>query len=79
MAAGASSPGNGWLNGVAATSARDVWVVGFSGSAALILHFNGTSWRRVPSPPSSGALLSSMSRQFRRATPGRLALLMAAA
>src|SRR5262249_51552993 len=44
------SPAAGWLNGVAATSARDVWAVGFSGSGALILHFNGTRWRRVASP-----------------------------
>jgi len=44
------SPAAGWLNGVAATSARDVWAVGFSGSRALILHFNGTRWRRVASP-----------------------------
>lgn len=54
------APADGWLNGVAATSARDVWVVGLSGSAALILHFNGTSWRRVPSPPSSGGLLADV-------------------
>lgn len=51
------SPAVGWLNGVAATSARDVWVVGFSGSKALILHFNGTSWRRVPGPLGSARTL----------------------
>jgi hypothetical protein len=41
-------PAAGWLDGVAATSARDVWAVGLSGSRVLILHFDGTSWRRVP-------------------------------
>src|SRR5215470_16715491 len=35
------SPSAGWLNGVAATSARDVWAVGLTHSRALILHFNG--------------------------------------
>ncbi len=43
-------PAAGWLNGVAATSARDVWAVGLSGTRALILHFNGTAWRRVAGP-----------------------------
>jgi hypothetical protein len=42
-------PAAGWLNGVAATSARDVWAVGISHARALILHFNGTVWRRVAS------------------------------
>jgi hypothetical protein len=56
------SPTAGWLNGVAATSARDVWAVGFSGSKALILHFNGTAWRRVASPAAGGtfALLADV-------------------
>jgi hypothetical protein len=43
-------PAAGWLNGIAATSARDIWAVGFSGNKALILHFDGTAWRRVASP-----------------------------
>ncbi|MDR2986046.1 MAG: hypothetical protein LBV34_14515 [Nocardiopsaceae bacterium] len=50
------TPAAGWLNGVAATSARDVWVVGFSHSRALILHFNGAVWRRVASPSPGTAL-----------------------
>src|SRR5215472_15370480 len=41
--------------GVAATSASDVWAVGLSGARALILHFNGTAWRRVASPALGGA------------------------
>lgn len=46
------------LNAVAATSARDAWVVGSyspSGVAPLIEHWDGTAWRQVPSPsPSRG-------------------------
>jgi hypothetical protein len=47
-------PAAGWLNGIAATSAHDIWAVGFSGTSALILHFNGTRWRRVASPALGG-------------------------
>src|SRR5215467_14421256 len=44
----------GSLTGVSADSASDAWAVGSAGSSALILHWNGTSWARVPSPrPSS--------------------------
>jgi serine/threonine-protein kinase len=54
------------LYGVAATSANDVWAVGVYtgvgvgrvgpgggalGFAPLILHWNGTAWTQVPSPP----------------------------
>lgn len=39
------------LSGVSATSANDVWAVGFSGvGGTVILHWNGTAWTRVPSP-----------------------------
>jgi hypothetical protein len=48
------NPAGGWLNGVAATSARDVWAVGYGGNRALILHFNGKTWRRVASPALPG-------------------------
>jgi hypothetical protein len=56
------SPAPGWLNGVAATSAHDVWAVGFSRSKQLILHFGVTGWRRVANPAvgSSGAILVSV-------------------
>jgi len=56
------SPALGWLNSVAATSAHDVWVVGFSGSKQLILHFDGTRWRRAANPAvgSSSAILASV-------------------
>jgi len=48
----------GTLNGVAAVSARDAWAVGYvelpsrSGwnDRPLIVHWNGSSWRRVPPP-----------------------------
>jgi hypothetical protein len=48
---------SGSLGGVAATSARDAWAVGFTGSKTLILRWNGVRWTRVPSP-SPGATAS---------------------
>jgi hypothetical protein len=51
------------LYGVAATSASDAWAVGYTditgNSQSLIVHWNGTAWKRVPSPdpsPSSDVL-----------------------
>jgi hypothetical protein len=45
---------NHFLNGVTATSSSNAWTVGsfYNGSKdkTLILHWNGTAWRRVPSP-----------------------------
>ena len=45
------------LRGVAALSANDVWAVGYRGGTqnetpleTLILHWDGTRWRQVPSP-----------------------------
>jgi hypothetical protein len=61
--------GGGALFGVAATSASNAWAVGcagncfqgFGGIKTLILHWNGTAWRRVPSPsPGTGAALSGV-------------------
>jgi len=58
--AGSSAPGmpfavDGFLNGVAATSARNVWAVGGNGAGRnLILHWDGTAWKRVPSPNPAG-------------------------
>jgi hypothetical protein len=52
------TPGPGsQLLGVSATSARDAWAVGWTGvssnngtSRTLVLHWNGRTWTRVPSP-----------------------------
>jgi hypothetical protein len=50
---------NGTLTGVAATSATNAWAVGnytnrTGVNQTLILHWNGTAWKKVPSPnPSS--------------------------
>src|SRR5215472_4972187 len=61
--------GGGALFGVAATSASSAWAVGcagncfqgFGGIKTLILHWNGTAWKRVPSPsPGPGSALSSV-------------------
>ena len=54
------------LNGVAATSARNVWAVGQYQSGTvlrtLIVHWNGKTWRQVPSPnpARSGDTLSGV-------------------
>jgi hypothetical protein len=64
------TPSNGGaLFGVAATSADNAWAVGcagncfqgFGGIKTLILHWNGTAWKRVPSPsPGQDSSLSSV-------------------
>jgi len=43
----------GGLNGVAAVSARDVWAVGHDALDPMIVHWNGTAWRRFRSPQLS--------------------------
>ncbi len=58
-----SSSGNNFLRGVAATSASNAWTVGYYGTdpvdQTLIEHWNGTTWKRVPSPnPGGSARLS---------------------
>jgi hypothetical protein len=60
----------GLLYAVAATSSGNVWAVGQTSPPgdddepdwnALIMHWNGTSWKRVPSPsPGTGATLSGV-------------------
>jgi hypothetical protein len=63
-----ASTGNNELYGVAAGSASSAWAVGSysnpPGGSALILHWDGTSWAQVPSPPagtaSSGSSLSGV-------------------
>jgi hypothetical protein len=46
---------------VAATSVGNAWAVGSAGTLTgrtrktLIIRWNGTAWRRVPSPPSAGS------------------------
>jgi hypothetical protein len=57
LATGAGS--TNWLTGVAGSSARNVWAVGFGaatgGYHSLILHWNGTTWKHVPSPDPASA------------------------
>jgi hypothetical protein len=59
------APINTGLAGVAAVSATDAWAVGYFGGARsrfgrdLILHWDGTRWRRVPSPDPGGSNASS--------------------
>jgi hypothetical protein len=46
----------GTLNAVAASSARNAWAVGYAGAdpalatTTLTVHWNGTTWKRLPSP-----------------------------
>ncbi len=60
----ASFSARGFLDSVAATSARNAWAVGQAGPAfsskprTLIARWDGTAWKRVPSPtPASGGSL----------------------
>ena|SRR6266566_4685914 len=54
-----STPGS--FNGVAVLSARSAWAVGSAGGKTLILRWNGTVWRRVPSPtPAGGGILTGV-------------------
>jgi len=54
------SPTGNLLNGVSVSSATDAWAVGdyFNGAGitqTLTEHWNGTTWKRVPSPNPGGA------------------------
>ena len=56
---------SGGLSDVVATSETNAWAVGSTGSSSsaktLILHWNGTAWKRVASPsPAGSAGLSSV-------------------
>jgi hypothetical protein len=58
------SPPGGGLTAVTAVSRTDAWAVGCTGSGCavngapgqrtMILHWNGTAWKRVPSPNPAG-------------------------
>jgi hypothetical protein len=57
----------GQFTSVAATSAHNAWAVGYTGGAStgngqqtLIEHWNGRSWRRVPSPNAPGAIRNGL-------------------
>jgi hypothetical protein len=57
------------LYGVAALSAKNVWAVGYTGVSTatggglrtVTLHWNGTAWKRVPSPNPTMRMTSSAS------------------
>jgi hypothetical protein len=51
---------SGDLSGVAATSASNAWAVGTGRVKTLIVHWNGTSWKQVPSPAPAGSVLSAV-------------------
>lgn len=55
-AALAAVPSSSWFEGVAAASARSAWAVGIvGGEKTLIVRWNGTGWKRVPSPSPAGS------------------------
>ncbi len=62
------APAGNILNAVAAISASDAWAVGFDNSSnlneakTLTLHFDGTSWKTIPSP-NPGKCTSGKFRQ----------------
>ena len=72
---GSSSPGNGQKNlfGVTAIAPNDAWAVGFFVEAlnqdrpqkTLIEHWDGTSWKVVPSPNVGGPNSTTISNQLR--------------
>ncbi len=58
------SPSSGFnsLNGIAAVSANDIWVVGFSNSSGLIEHWDGIQWSVISnSTPGNFSRLSAVS------------------
>ena len=57
-----TSPEGGYLNDVAAVSADDAWAVGAGMfNRALIEHWDGAAWTRVPSPdPGGGTVLNGV-------------------
>jgi hypothetical protein len=57
-----TSPEGGYLNDVAAASADDAWAVGAGMfNRALIEHWDGAAWTRVPSPdPEGGTVLNGV-------------------
>jgi len=60
-----SLAGSGYFNGIAASSARDVWAVGgtnwFSPTQPLAEHWNGKAWAHVATPsPAGGGLFDGV-------------------
>src|SRR5271165_5910702 len=64
--AGAASPGgtgytaDGMFFAVAATSATNAWAVGGLGVPPLIVHWNGSTWSRVPTGAPAGTVLDAV-------------------
>jgi hypothetical protein len=50
---------SGWLESVAASSARNAWAVGTQGSKALIEHWTGSSWHLVAGAAIGGRHISA--------------------
>jgi hypothetical protein len=57
---GAAFAVGGFLSGVAATSADSAWAVGSTSRGTLVVHWNGTAWKQVPSPGAAGGSLAAV-------------------
>ena len=66
----------GFLQSVAAVSARDAWAVGRAGAEGcgcakpLIVHWDGAAWSRVPSPTPAGGVGTLSAVAFTAARDG---------
>ena len=49
-----SFAGKGFLSSVSAVATDDVWAVGQTGNAVLVLHWDGASWQRASTPTYPG-------------------------
>ena len=57
------------LNAVIAAGRSSAWAVGSTGTGTrarpLLLHWNGTGWKRIPGPATPGGSLSAVAFQGR--------------
>ncbi|HEY0072349.1 MAG TPA: S-layer homology domain-containing protein, partial [Chloroflexia bacterium] len=56
-----------YFNDIAMASPTDGFIVGQDARVALVLHYDGTDWTEIPSPPDAGPLYAAWS-----GTPGEL-------
>jgi hypothetical protein len=53
--------GTSGLDDVVATGSNDVWAIGGSDGAVVLMHWNGSQWSLAPAPPNSGGSLAAVS------------------
>lgn len=52
--------GSSGLNDVVATGPNDVWAIGGSDGAVVLMHWEGSGWSLVSAPPNSGGSLAAV-------------------